>query len=149
MKRILIPALIALGLTAAACGEIQDPTATNGTVSQSSTNAKPASTEEAGPSYDNPSKSDFGLSVKTLTKECFGSAGCNVTFRIKVAMNNAVNLDPDKTYEVTYKVRGGDEPLINTLEITGSDYSTDSEELISTSSSSAKLTAVVTDIEEA
>jgi hypothetical protein len=84
-----------------------------------------------------------------LTKECFGSAGCNITFRVRLAYDDtAGQLDPDKTYELTYKIRGGEDPLTNTLEITGDNYSTDQEELISTPSSSTKVTAVVTDVEE-
>jgi hypothetical protein len=143
MKRILIPALIALGLTAAACGEIQDPTATTKPVAGASHTSAPP----AAKGYSTPHKADFKLTVKETERQCFGSAGCNVTFRVRVAMTRVMVLDPDKTYELTYRIRGAEDSYTNTLELTGEDYSTDQEENVSTASD-VKLTAVVTDIEE-
>jgi hypothetical protein len=52
-----------------------------------------------------PKAKDFKLSVKTLSKQCFGSAGCNLTYRVDVSL--AKTLDPDVEYEVVYEVRGG------------------------------------------
>jgi len=99
------------------------------------------------PAIYEPTKRDFDLTIKTLEKRCFGSAGCNVTFRINLAYGGEP-LDPEKTYEVTYSIRGGDEPLTNTLTITGEKYQRDSEEFIGTKTRGAKLSAVVTDVEE-
>ena len=103
------------------------------------------------PQYnETPGRKDFELEVKTLEKTCFGSAGCHVTFRVKLGYTNTVfDLDPGKTYEVTYEVRGAEDPIINTLEVTGDSYSTDQEEFASTRSSDAVLSAVVTDVSEA
>jgi hypothetical protein len=68
---------------------------------------------------------------------------------VRLAHNNSAGpLNPDKAYELTYKIRGGEDPLTNALEITGDYYSTDQEDFIGTSSSSAKLTAVVTDVQQ-
>jgi hypothetical protein len=101
------------------------------------------------PEYYEPTKRDFELTVKTLGKECFGSAGCNIEFRIEVTQDFTQQLDPLKTYEVTYEVRGTeDSPYINTLEVTGDEYYTDEYELAGTTTSGAKLTAVVTDVTE-
>jgi hypothetical protein len=85
--------------------------------------------------------------VKTLEKQCFGSAGCNVTFRIEVGYNG-LPLDPATTYEVTYEVTGGEDPLINTLEVTGENASVPQEETLGTASSDAELVATVTDVSE-
>ena len=52
----------------------------------------------------NPKKSDFKLGIKILTKSCFGSAGCNVTFRIKPTHVGAQPLPESGTVEVTYKI---------------------------------------------
>lgn len=98
--------------------------------------------------YPDPDPKDFKLTVKVLKKQCFGSAGCNVTYRVKVGYDGP-ELDPDVTYELTYEVRGvEDGPAVNTLELTGDEYETDKEEYASTSSESTKLKAVVTDISE-
>jgi hypothetical protein len=59
---------------------------------------------------DTPEPSDFELTVKTLSKQCFGSAGCSITYRIQAGWDGSY--DPDRTYEVVYEVRG-DESLPN------------------------------------
>lgn len=106
----------------------------------------PATTQ--APKATAPTVKDFKLTVKTLTKQCFGSAGCNVTFRILVAYSGP-ELDPSKTYEVLYEVRGGEDgPIANKLTVQGGESSVDEEEMVSTAKSSAKLTAVVTDVME-
>jgi hypothetical protein len=94
-----------------------------------------------------PRPGDFRLTVKTLSKQCFGSAGCNLSYRIEVGYDGPM-LDPVNTYEVVYEVRGGEDgPQINTLTVEGDQSSVESEELISTSSPSRKLTAVVTSVD--
>jgi hypothetical protein len=105
-------------------------------------------TTSPGPSYDEPQPSDFELNVKVLQKENFGEAGSNVTFRIEAAWDKTYH--PSKTYEVTYEVRGTEGgPMINTFTVTGDRYETTKEELAQTPSTSTKLTARVTDVEEA
>lgn len=114
--------------------------------SPATTSADPAPT--ASESTYTPKPADFELRVKILKKECFGTAGCNVTYRITLSYDGPA-LDPDTTYEVTYKVRGPEDgPTINTLTVTGDEYKTDSEELASTPSAGTKLTARVTEISE-
>ena len=109
----------------------------------------PATTEPpAPPVVAAPTVKDFKLTVKTLTKQCFGSAGCNVTFRILVAYSGP-DLDPGKSYEVLYEVRGGEDgPIANKLTVEGGESSVDEEEMVSTPKSSTKLVAVVTDVME-
>lgn len=94
-----------------------------------------------------PKPRDFELTVKTLSKQCFGSAGCNLTYRVEVGYDGPP-LDPSNTYEVVYEVRGGEDgPQINTLTVEGDQSSVEREESISTSSSGRKLTAVVTSVD--
>jgi hypothetical protein len=97
--------------------------------------------------YDTPEPSDFELTVKTLSKQCFGSAGCNVTYRIQAGWDGTY--DPDKTYEVVYEVRGDESgPQTNNFTITGDEYQVSQEEDASTRSSGVKLTARVISVEE-
>lgn len=98
------------------------------------------------PTYATPKPADFKLAVKQLSKQCFGSAGCNITYRIVVTYLGKAKLDPSKTYEVTYDVRGGEDPQTNTLTIAGTESTVDKEEFISTTSKRKVLTAVVTDV---
>jgi hypothetical protein len=155
--------VLALTTAAFAVGLILGAVATNSGDGETSsgerpkaaaTTRPPASTiEEAvttspGPTYPEPEPSDFKLTVKVLKKENFGGAGSNITFRIVAGWDKTY--DPDKTYEVTYEVRGGEDgPQINTLEVEGDEYRTPQEEYASTSSTSARLTARVTSVEEA
>lgn len=106
--------------------------------------AAPAATQ--GPTYAVPTKADFTLGIKVLKKECFGSAGCNITFRLQVEYSKA--FDPATTYEVTYEIRGGEDPLQNTFTVNGDQAMGEVEEFISTKTSKSKLTAVVLDVSE-
>ncbi|MEU4383442.1 hypothetical protein [Micromonospora echinofusca] len=108
----------------------------------------PATTAPPAPTYGTPTKNDFKLKVKVLRKQCFGSAGCNITYRIDVTYIGDVSLDPSKTYEVTYQVKGAEDPVINTFEVSGDSASVQQEEMASTKRSGDKLTAVVTDVSE-
>lgn len=95
-----------------------------------------------------PKPADFVLTVKTLSKQCFGSAGCNLTYRIVVAYGGPT-LSPSKTYEVTYNVRGGDDGLVTaTFTVTGNISSVEEESYISTKNKTIKLSAVATEVSE-
>ncbi|MEU1966416.1 hypothetical protein ABZ541_21540 [Micromonospora sediminicola] len=131
-------------------GAAATPTASSpldATSAATTTAAAPATTEPPAPTYETPTKNDFKLKVKLLRKQCFGSAGCNVTYRIDVTYTGS-GLDPSKTYEVTYQVKGAEDPIINTFEVTGDSASVQEEEMASTKRSGDKLTAAVTDVAE-
>jgi hypothetical protein len=90
---------------------------------------------------------DFEIELKTLEKQCFGSAGCNVTFRIDPIYVGSSPLPDTGTIEVIYEVRGGeDSPQINTFTISGGQAEYDAEEFASTTSESAVLTARATEV---
>jgi hypothetical protein len=125
-----------------------DPTAPDVVASPEAT-AAPAYTpapKPAAPAYPDPVLTDYVITVYETDKQCFGSAGCNVTFTVDLAYDGPV-LDPVKTYELRYEVTGAEDPLLSTLEITGDEY-TSSEQYVSTTSESAELTVNVLDIRE-
>ncbi len=93
-----------------------------------------------------PAVTDFQIAVKVLEKRCFGSAGCNLTFRIDVGWTTPPA--PDKTYEVVYQINGGEEPKINRFTTTGGMVTYAREERIGTKDSKAVLTAVVIEVNE-
>ena len=97
------------------------------------------------PAYYEPTAADYTLQVATTEKQCFGSAGCNITFRIDVAYAGAGTVDPSATYELTYEVTGGENAYINTLTIQGSQVSQDGYQSVSTESD-VELTATATSI---
>jgi hypothetical protein len=104
-------------------------------------------TEPPEPSYAVPSKRNLKLSIKTKSKHCFGSAGCNVEYVVKAKIIGGVTFDPSITYDVTIETRGSDDgPRTDTFTITGDQYeSVDGS--VSTASANTRLTAVVTDVE--
>lgn len=91
---------------------------------------------------------DLAIKLKIRSQECFGSAGCNVTYTIDVEYVGAEDNVPDGSYLVTYKVSGGDSgPVINTFTLDDGTMTYDEEELISTTGK-PHLRAVATDVEE-
>lgn len=110
--------------------------------------AEPAADEPDPPeqTFPEPDPDDFDLTAKILSKECFGSAGCLIDFRIELAYDGP-ELDPAVTYELIYEVAGGESDYVNTLTISGDQYSTEETESISTPSD-RELTVTVTDVSE-
>lgn len=88
---------------------------------------------------------DITLSVKTTKKSCFGSAGCNVEWQIKAGLAPGVKA---QDCEVGYDVRGLEDTQSSTLDFhSDGTYDQDSWAVGSTSSSSKKLTVVVTSVD--
>lgn len=95
-------------------------------------------------------KRDLKLRVKIISKQCFGSAGCNVEAR-------AVPYDLDKldwpstgSVEVSYKMTGDESgPIIDSFVINLDDdtYEQPSDQIMSTRSSGTKIAATITDVE--
>lgn len=112
--------------------------------------AKPAGEPLPVPSktYHVPTPAEFKLTVKELDKQCFGSAGCNLEFRISNVTYTGGPLDPDAQYEITYEFKGLEDPMLGTFVLSGDgSYSIDSSEFGQTKRSKDKVTAKVTAVE--
>ena len=93
-----------------------------------------------------PVPTDFVLKVIVLSKQCFGSAGCSLTYRIEVTYNG-LPVPEDKEYTVTYTVAGAEDgPQVNNFTLRGTQVEYQSEEIASTPSSKTVLTARVTQV---
>lgn len=92
-----------------------------------------------------PNPAHFKIELVVLEKSCFGSAGCNITYRIDPTYTGPSDISDT---EVTYEVTGGESgPQVNTFEIDGSGQATfDSSEFLSTSTSRPNLRAKVTSV---
>jgi hypothetical protein len=97
--------------------------------------------------WPEPLAANIKLTVKVLKKECFGSAGCLVTYTIEPEYSGSA-LEPGKVWDITYEVSGAEDPIVNTLELEGMAegyrYRTEREESTQTPRSSSVLTAKVT-----
>ena len=127
--------------------------ATAGAPTAEATTAAPATTEPdtpPAPAFRTPKPGDFVLTVKNTSKQCFGSAGCLIDYKVKVGLRNDVNLDPEKSYEVIFDIKGDESgPITGSFTVEDGSYSgSDLEGSASTASSSRKLTAKVTDVDE-
>ncbi|MFD8676769.1 hypothetical protein ACFV1A_27280 [Streptomyces seoulensis] len=103
---------------------------------------------EAQESYnDSPTSKDFELTLKTTEKQCFGSAGCNITVEPHLSYLSVTSLDPEKTLSITYEVRGDESgPVIETMELTDQDQLTYDPVSITTPGRLTKVTAKITDV---
>jgi hypothetical protein len=137
----------AIGSSNGDAGRVSTTATNRPAASTPATTRPPVATQPPAPAAAVPTVRDFKLAVKVLSKQCFGSAGCNITYRIDASWTKT--FDPDIEYELVYEVRGGEDgPQINTITVQGDSYERTQEESISTSSSGAKLRAVVTSVEE-
>lgn len=92
--------------------------------------------------------SDITLTPQITGKECFGSAGCNLTIKVKLAYDGPA-LDPDGTWMVTYEIKGGEDgPLIGSFDMMGDRTYEVNEEIIGTRSSKTKISIKVTGVEK-
>lgn len=90
--------------------------------------------------------SDWKIGIRVREKQCFGSAGCNVTFQIVPRYSGTHDLQG--SWDLTYRVVGGEDPIINTFTVDDGEASYDEEEYVSTLRESDKLTAKVTGVYE-
>jgi hypothetical protein len=145
-------ALASLPLTAACSGSGGAGHSGSHPSSGSSRTASAADekTPEA-PHYITPTTADFLVEPKIKTRQCFGSAGCNVTVQPDVTWIGLGDVDPDKSYEITYQISGDDSgPVIDTLTLSDGTSLSYHPSLISTDqyTSTKEITIKVTGVEE-
>jgi hypothetical protein len=88
------------------------------------------------------------LTPQVTDKQCFGSAGCNVTLKVKLAYDGPA-LDADKSWMVTYQLNGDESgPIVGSFTVNGDRTYEINEEAISTKSSKTKITLKVTGVEK-
>lgn len=154
MKKLLIVCVVVfLGLSActgivvaAAGGSGGDRTVAKATTAPraGANSGMVAAADEAEAPF--PTPDDYDVSIKILSKQCFGSAGCNIEARLTLtglsdaAMNTAA--------EVTIKVTGSsDGAQIETVELDDEGQYSAPELYLSTNSKASKLKAKVTEVE--
>jgi hypothetical protein len=138
--------LLGVVLLLAGCGgdtAIGEAKAKTSTAPTSTTTSEAAvETTEAPPTTEAPlaGPGDFGLSVKLLSQECFGSAGCNITYRVQVDHGPT-----NGSYEVSYEVAvPGDEnsPYQGTLTVTDGQYEEPFQDMASPSRRIKNVSAI-------
>lgn len=92
-----------------------------------------------------PKPGDFSVTALVLKRDCFGSAGCNVQYRINPQYKGQP-LSDSQSFTVTYTVKGGSDPQEGNFTLIGGKATYSEMEFIQTSSASAKLTITVTSV---
>ncbi len=93
-----------------------------------------------------PRKADWRVKLKIKKQQCFGSAGCNVTVGVTPQYVGSSELPDSGTIEVTYKIVGSEDSLVDTFTVENSQVSYTPEQDLSTSSASVHLRAKVTSV---
>jgi hypothetical protein len=127
------------------------------TATESSTPAEdPATTvadepePDAEPTFTTPTADDFTIELRTTSRQCFGSAGCNITVEPTLTYTGLTDdLDPDAVYQITYEIKGDESgPILDTAELSDQTTLNYTPTSLSTKSSSTKLSVKITDIIE-
>jgi hypothetical protein len=121
--------------------------------STSSAPGKDAVTAAAGepdptPTYSEVTPDSFTIKLKTTKRQCFGSAGCNVTVEPDLTfLGNSSDIDPDAVYEITYEIHGDESgPVIETAELSDQTSLNFTPSMIQTASAGTKVTVEITGV---
>jgi hypothetical protein len=142
----VIAAIVATGIVVVQTRDDSKPAAA-ASATASKPAAKAAAEPSPTPSYDEVTADSFTIKLKTKSKQCFGSAGCNLTVEPDLTYVGLGDIDPDATYEITYQIHGDESgPVIETAELTDQTSLSYSESLIQTVSSGTKVSVKITDV---
>ena len=146
----VITAIVATGAVVMQSRDDSKPAVAATSSSPSGDTAKAAAAEpDPTPSYADLDTDSFTIDLKTKSKQCFGSAGCNLTVEPDLTLLvDSSEIDPAATYEITYEIHGGDSgPVIETAELSDQTSLNYTPSVISTSSSGTKVSVEITDVE--
>lgn len=106
----------------------------------------PAKSTARPPSAPPLSAKTLRLTVKITSKQCFGSAGCNLEWQVRAAIQSGTRINGP--CDVTYEVHGLTDTQTYSMSVDSDGrYEQDSYQSGQTSSSAKKLTAKVTEVE--
>ncbi|MEU5097610.1 hypothetical protein [Streptomyces sp. NPDC020996] len=118
-------------------------------VAKSSAPAVEAASEPTpSPSYDEVTPDSFTIELKTKSRHCFGSAGCNLTLEPHLTyLGDSASIDPSAVYEITYEIHGDESgPVIETAELSDQTSLNYTPTLLQTASAGTKVSAEITDV---
>lgn len=89
-----------------------------------------------------PEKGDVDAKLTTLSKECFGSAGCHV----EVVVDLSLSVSPTAPFDVTLSIIGGEQEQIQTISVDADGMYDQETYFVTTVAEGDKLTAKVTSV---
>ncbi|MFJ6087471.1 hypothetical protein ACIQI8_39400 [Streptomyces sp. NPDC092369] len=147
----VIAAVIGTGIVVARSGDADGKPASAGSTSSApDEDAVTVAEEEPDPSpvYDEVAAEDFTIELRTTSRQCFGSAGCNVTVEPDLTfLGDSEDIDPDAVYGITYEIHGDESgPVIATAELSDRTSLNYTPSVISTVSSGTKVSVEITGV---
>ncbi|ANP55633.1 hypothetical protein J2Z21_005737 [Streptomyces griseochromogenes] len=145
-------------ITASAAAVIAAVIGTGMVVMHSSYGSKPAAaarpkggateTPTPTPLYGEVTADSFTIELRTTKRQCFGTAGCNVTVEPDFTyLGDSEGIDPDAVYEITYEIHGDESgPVIETAELSDRTSLNYTPSVISTASAGTNVSAEITDV---
>ncbi|MFF7048861.1 hypothetical protein ACFY94_10940 [Streptomyces griseorubiginosus] len=111
--------------------------------------AAPFTEPDPEPTYPQVDADSFSIDLRTTQRQCFGSAGCNVTVEPELTyLDSSRDLDPGAVYEITYEIHGDESgPVIQTAELTNQTSLSYTPSLISTATARTELSVEITDVQ--
>ncbi|MFF9021100.1 hypothetical protein [Streptomyces eurythermus] len=105
-------------------------------------------TEALEPTHAEVTAGNFTISLRTTKRQCFGSAGCNMTVEPKLTfLGDSTSIDPDAVYEITYEIHGDESgPVIETAELSDQTSLNYRPSMISTASAAKKVSVEITGV---
>ncbi|MFF3963042.1 hypothetical protein ACFYZI_15880 [Streptomyces griseorubiginosus] len=143
----VIAAIVTTGIVVGATkGSTDDDGKPSSTAAASSVTNDDPDPESTYPQVDADS---FSIDLRTTQRQCFGSAGCNVTVEPELTyLGSSSDLDPDAVYEITYEIHGDESgPVIQTAELSDQTSLSYRPSLISTATASTELSVEITDVQ--
>ncbi|MEV5846132.1 hypothetical protein AB0M32_29595 [Streptomyces sp. NPDC051985] len=112
------------------------------------TEAAATETPAPAPSYDEVTADSFTIELRTTKRQCFGTAGCNVTVEPTLTyLGDSESIDPDAVYEITYEIHGDESgPVIETAELSDRTSLNYTPSMISTASAGTNVSVEITDV---
>ena len=138
---------LALGFALVACGTTADDSSTPEVSDADGPRPweqDPTEEPEIEPARD-ATADDFSLAVRVKSEQCFGSAGCNVEVEIVPSITDLSILAGRRT-EVTYKLKGIEDSLIDTFEFDEEGSYREHEHRVSTTHADANITLEITSV---
>lgn len=100
------------------------------------------------PTYDQVTAKSFTIKLKTTSRQCYGSAGCNLTVEPHLTyLGDSEGIDPNAVYEITYEIHGDESgPVIETAKLTDRTSLNFRPSTISTTSADTNVSVEITDV---
>ncbi|MFD3593178.1 hypothetical protein ACFWU5_10650 [Nocardia sp. NPDC058640] len=119
-----IGGLCMVGILIGAIGAVLDSGGTSTTTTKAAAAAavtiRPTTTTPPAPVYDIPAHHNIAPELTVTGKKCYGSAGCNFDYELRVVTTAPVDFAPTKRYRVTVALDEGTSwERIHSITITG------------------------------